>query len=191
MHKERQTTGSYKDPRPIMSEPQGAPRPGMAAVAPGDLGLENTSGREGNKMGWSHSSPAQFGGLKVSEICGTQVQSLVGSPQQCRIPQPFCCSWLSVAPGLSAGEVAELPTRSLSCPACQHRAGLILPSWPLGSMFKSPRKLAPGGFPNKGSSAPPATAAHGCEIIPKDFLGLNLGIFWLGKALLYCSAELC
>lgn len=57
----------------MVSEPQGAPRPRTAAVALGELGLERTSGQGRNKMGWSCSSPDWFWGLKVPEICGTQV----------------------------------------------------------------------------------------------------------------------
>lgn len=65
--------GRHLDPRPMSSKPQGASRPGTAAAAPGELGLEKTSGQGGNKMGWSHSSPVQFWGLKVPEIYVTQV----------------------------------------------------------------------------------------------------------------------
>lgn len=102
----------------------------------GELGLEKTSEQGGNKVGWSYSSPDQFWELKGPEICRTQVKP----PLNLRAE---FCSWLSVVG-------AFLPEMGQSCPHAAQAMCLILPTWPLGSRFKSPQMLALLCFPSQG-----------------------------------------
>lgn len=65
-------------------------------------------------MCWRHSSPDRFWGPRS---VGPRFKPPLAQP--CRTPKLFCCSWLSMAPGLSPRDAAELPARSPSRPAWQ------------------------------------------------------------------------